>query len=79
MGLAQVLAAAVPDPTAPGEDYSAIALGAVKALAEPVPLATLKATPATKDISVVKMGRLSVGAVTDAQLDAVLRLSKTLR
>lgn len=77
VGVAKVAGAPVPDPTAPGEDYSAIALKPFKRLAVPVTLATLKETAATKDISVVKMGRLSVGALTDAQLTAVLKLSKT--
>ncbi len=77
VGLAKVARAPEPDPTAPGEDYSAIALEAHKRLAVPVTLATLKATPATRDISVVKMGRLSVGALTDLQLSAVLTLAKT--
>lgn len=77
VGLAKVARAPEPDPTAPGEDYSAIVLEAHKRLAVPVTLATLKATPATRDISVVKMGRLSVGALTDLQLSAVLTLAKT--
>lgn len=77
VGIAKVAGAPEPDPTAPGEDYSAIALKPFKRLAVPVTLATLKSTAATKDISVVKMGRLSVGALTDAQLAAVLKLSKT--
>ena len=49
----------------------------MKALAAPVTLATLKAKAATKNISVVRMGRLSVGALTEAEWKAVLKLSGT--
>jgi predicted RNA-binding protein with PUA-like domain len=67
VGVARVL-------KAEGED---VELGPVKPLIEPVPLATLKAKAATKNISVVKMGRLSVGALKDSELEAVLKLGKT--
>lgn len=67
VGIARVLAASGGD----------VELGAVKPLAEPVALATLKAKAATKNISVVKMGRLSVGALKDSELAAVLKLSNT--
>jgi len=52
-------------------------IGPVKPLTEPVTLATLKAKAATKNISVVRMGRLSVGALTDKELQAILKLSNT--
>ena len=77
VGIAKVLSAAVPDPTAPGEDFSAVDLGPVKALVEPVPLSTLKSQPGTKEMSIVKQGRLSVGAVTAAEWKAVLELGVT--
>ncbi|MBL8951582.1 MAG: EVE domain-containing protein [Myxococcaceae bacterium] len=67
VGIAKVL-------RAEGED---VELGPVKALAEPVTLATLKEKAATKNISVVRMGRLSVGALTEKELQAVLKLSNT--
>ncbi len=67
VGIAKVL-------SAEGEN---VEIGPVKALNERVPLATLKAKAATKNISVVRMGRLSVGALTDKELQAVLKLSNT--
>lgn len=54
-----------------------IEIGPLKAVTEPVSLATLKAKAATKNISVVRMGRLSVGALTKSEFEAVLKLSKT--
>ena len=67
VGIARVL-------KAEGED---VEIGPVKALTERVPLATLKAKAGTRNISVVKMGRLSVGALKEAELNAVLKLSNT--
>jgi predicted RNA-binding protein with PUA-like domain len=78
VGIAKVASEAVADPTSPkGEDWSAVELVPVKPLAASVPLATLKANAKTKTISVVKMGRLSVGAVTPAEWSAVMKLSGT--
>lgn len=75
VGIAKVLTDPAPDPTAPGEDFSFVELGPVKSLTKPVPLAALKATAATKQMSIVRQGRLSVGAVTKAELAAVLKLA----
>jgi predicted RNA-binding protein with PUA-like domain len=77
VGVAKVLTAPAPDPTAKGEDWVFVELGPVKPLVEPVALATLKATAATKELSIVRQGRLSVGPVTKEELAAVLKLSKT--
>jgi predicted RNA-binding protein with PUA-like domain len=78
VGIAKVASPAQADPTAPkGEDWAAVELAPVKPLAQAVPLKTLKANARTKSISVVKMGRLSVGAVTKAEWAAVLKLSNT--
>jgi predicted RNA-binding protein with PUA-like domain len=52
-------------------------IGPLRALEKPVPLATLKAKAATRNISVVRMGRLSVGALSEAEWKAVLKLSGT--
>ena len=77
VGVAKVLTAAAPDPTAKGEDFSKVDLAPVKALVEPVTLAVLKADPDLQNVSVVKMGRLSVGALTAKEFAAILKLGKT--
>lgn len=80
VGVAKIAGEARPDPTAPkGEDWSAVEVAPVKALAEPVPLATLKAAPALKGMALVKQGRLSVSPVTKDEFAAVLKLGKTKR
>ena len=78
VGIAKVASEAQADPTGPkGEDWAAVELAPVKPLLEPVPLAALKGNAKTKTISVVRMGRLSVGAVTPGEWSAVLKLSNT--
>jgi predicted RNA-binding protein with PUA-like domain len=77
VGIAKVLGEPADDPTEPGEGWASIELGPLKPLVAPVTLATLKATAATKGMQFVKQGRLSVGAVTKGELDAVLKLAKT--
>lgn len=78
VGVAKIAGAAQPDPTAEaGESYQAVSIVPVRALAVPVTLAELKASKTLSQISSVKMGRLSVGAVTEAQFDGVLKLGKT--
>jgi predicted RNA-binding protein with PUA-like domain len=67
VGVARVL-------SAKGED---VEIGPWKPLQQAVPLATLKSHAATRGISVVRMGRLSVGALTAKELGAVLKLSGT--
>ena len=77
VGIAKVLGDPGDDPTEPGEGWAAVELGPVKLLAVPVTLARLRATAGTKDMQFVRQGRLSVGAVTNEELAAVLELSKT--
>ena len=77
VGVAKVLGGPVEDPTAPGEDWTSVELGPVKALAAPVALAALKASPALRAMPMLKMGRLSVSPVSAAEFAAVLKLGKT--
>ena len=50
VGVARVLTAAGPDPTAPGEDWASVDVAPLVALAEPVTLSAIKATPALADM-----------------------------
>ncbi len=77
VGLAKVVGAASEDPTAAGEDWSKVDLAAVKPLAVPVTLATIKATQALAELPLVKQGRLSVSPVGDAEWKVLLGLAKT--
>jgi predicted RNA-binding protein with PUA-like domain len=66
VGIAEVV-------SADGENVEISAVGALRA---PVPLSVLKSKAVTKKISVVRMGRLSVGALTKSEWDAVIKLSE---
>ena len=77
VGVAKVVKTAYPDPTADGADWSVVELAPVKALAEPVGLATLKADASLGEMQVVRRSRISVTPVTKKEFDRVLSLGKT--
>lgn len=77
VGLARVHREAYPDPTAPGEDWSAIDVAPLAAMKVPVTLATIKATPALAEMALLRRSRLSVVPVTDDEVKLVLSLGKT--
>ncbi len=76
VGLAQVEKAAYADPTATEGDWSAVDLAAVKPLAKPVTLATIKADKMLKDMVLARNSRLSVSPVTEAQFNQLTTLAK---
>jgi predicted RNA-binding protein with PUA-like domain len=77
VGIAKVVRTAYADPTAEDGDWSAIDVAPVKRLKKTVTLAALKAHPVLKKMALVTRGRISVTPVTDAELDAVLKLAET--
>lgn len=77
VGLVRITAEAAPDPTAPGEDWSAVEVQALKPLKQPVSLAEVKATPALAKMQLVTRSRLSVVPVTAQEFQRVLKLSAT--
>ncbi|MGH8017897.1 MAG: EVE domain-containing protein [Opitutaceae bacterium] len=74
VGTATVSKEAFPDPTAKEGDWSAVELIAGKPLKSPVSLATIKATPALRDMLLVRHSRLSVMPVTKAHYDTIVKL-----
>lgn len=76
VGIARVTREAFPDPTAePGEgDWSTVELEAVARLKQPVTLATIKATPALREMPLLRQSRLSVMPLTRDQFDAIVKL-----
>lgn len=77
VGVARVIKAAYPDPTAPGEDWSAVEVAPVVALTQPVTLATIKAEPRLFEMALVRKSRISVVPVTAAEFALVLKLGAT--
>lgn len=74
VGVARVDREAYPDPTAMGEDWSAVDLVPVRAVPKPVALDQLKADPATKGMALIRNSRLSVSPVTPGEFARILAL-----
>lgn len=77
VGVAKVLREAYPDPTSKEGDWSAVDLGPVKALAQPVSLGQMKSDPTFEGLSLLKKSRLSVLPVSPAHFARILKLGKT--
>ena len=77
VGIAKVLKAAYPDPTAKEGDWSCVDLVPVKAVAKPVNLQTIKADKILKEMVLARQSRLSVSPVTGQQFNRVLEVAGT--
>ena len=77
VGLARVEKAAYTDPTAKEGDWSCVDLAAVKPLAKPVTLATIKTDAVLKEMLLVRNTRLSVVPVTADQFERLMKLAET--
>ena len=75
VGIAKALSGAYPDPEDTSGKYVAVDLAPVKRLPRPVTLAEIKADTAFKDFPLVRIARLSVMPVTDAQWTRIERLA----
>jgi predicted RNA-binding protein with PUA-like domain len=72
VGVAEVVREAFPDPTAPGEDWSAVELKPVQSLKRPVTLEQIKHDSVLKTMPLVRQTRLSVLPVTREQFSRLL-------
>ena len=77
VGVAKVVKTAYPDPTDPSGKFVMVDLAPLKALAQPVTLAAIKAEPKLKDFALVRQSRLSVMPVSDAEAALLLSMGKT--
>jgi predicted RNA-binding protein with PUA-like domain len=67
VGIAKALSDPYPDPEDTSGKYVAVDIAPVKRLPRPVTLAEIKADPRFKDFPLVRIARLSVMPVTDAE------------
>jgi predicted RNA-binding protein with PUA-like domain len=67
VGIAKALADAYPDPNDMAGKAAVVDVGPVRKLARPVTLAEIKADPAFKNFALVRISRLSVMPVSDAE------------
>jgi predicted RNA-binding protein with PUA-like domain len=76
VGLGTVVRTAYPDPKLNDDRLIVIDVKAGVRLPEPVKLEQIKADPRFADSPLVRMGRLSVVALTDQQYAAILEMAK---
>ncbi len=74
VGVAEVAREAYADPTTKEKGWVVVDLVPVKPLAKPVTLEAIKATPALKDIKLVRQSRLSVVPLTKAEFDTIVKM-----
>jgi len=74
VGIAEVLKEAYQDPTTIDSNWVAVDLKPVKALPRQVTLAQIKAEPTLQDMDLVRLSRLSVGAVKEREYKKILTM-----
>lgn len=74
IGQATVVKEAYPDPTAKGEDWSAVDLKAGKKLKAPITLQQIKAEPGLSSMALLRISRLSVQPVTKEEYQILMGL-----
>lgn len=77
VGVARVRREAYPDPTADDARWLAVDLAPVRAFAQAVPLAAIKADAKLRDIPLVRQSRLSVMPIPKPAFDRILALGRT--
>ena len=75
VGIAKVVKEAYQDPTTEETAWLAVDFAPHKKLKHPVTLADVKANTNLKDMALVRLGRLSVQPVTDAEFEEVMKMS----
>lgn len=74
VGIAEVVKEAYQDPTTDDTNWVVVDFKPVKALPKPVTLVQLKADPFFADMDLIRLSRLSVGAVKTTEWKKVLKL-----
>ena len=74
VGIAEVAKEAYQDPTTDDPNWVVVELKPVEALPTPVTLADIKAEKTLADMDLVRLSRLSVGTVKEAEFKKVLKM-----
>ncbi len=77
VGVASIVREAYPDPTVDDDRWLAVDVRALRAFAEPVTLAAIKADAALADIALVRHSRLSVVPLDAEHFERILALGHT--
>lgn len=75
VGIVEICAAAHPDSTDETGTWECVDIRAVRPMPRPVTLAQVKAEPACAEMALVRLSRLSVSPVTEAEWNAVMALA----
>ena len=74
VGIAEVIKEAYQDPTTDDTNWVVVEIKPVKAIPKPVTLVDIKADKSLADMDLVRLSRLSVGAVKEAEYKKVLKM-----
>lgn len=75
VGIIQVSASGITDPTDPEGKWGTVKVKPVRALERPVTLAEIKADPKFEGIELVRLSRLSVAEITPSEWENILALA----
>jgi predicted RNA-binding protein with PUA-like domain len=75
VGIAEVLREAYQDPTTTDENWVVVDLKPVERMRRPITLAEVKAEPTLKNMDLVRLSRLSVGAVKEKEFNKVMEMA----
>ncbi|MEZ5013671.1 MAG: EVE domain-containing protein [Chitinophagales bacterium] len=76
VGIAKIVKAHYPDPTATEGDWSTVDVQAVKKLKNAVPLKDIKKVKSLQSMPLVRISRLSVSPVSASEFDTILQMSE---
>ncbi len=74
VGIAEVTKEAYQDPTTDDTNWVVVELKPLKTIPNPVTLADLKADKGFENMDLVRLGRLSVGRVTDDEYEKIMKM-----
>ena len=77
VGIAKVVKEAYQDPSTPDEAWSAVDFKPFKKLKKPVTLVQIKADERLANMDLVRLGRLSVGAVRAEEYKIIMEMAET--
>ncbi len=75
MGVVELSATYLPDPSDPTGKFGMVAMRYLKSLNQPVSLALIKNTPSLHDLPLLKQSRLSVMPITQTQWQIIMDLA----
>jgi predicted RNA-binding protein with PUA-like domain len=76
VGIAKVVKEYFQDPTTDEPAWVAVSLAPYKALKKPVTLEEMKTMPQFKKMDLIRLARLSVGAVTKEEYDLIMKMNE---